>query len=139
MVMAGAAGPTGRSGPAGAQGPTGALGAQGPVGVVASWTSIRNFTFEFSRAEIAASDRDKVSDIAAYMNQNPSLQIGIDGSMDPQGRDPRNQDLSDRRVGSVREALIAAGVPAHRIRTGAFGDPGQTRDRRVDVLVRTRN
>jgi len=49
------------------------------------------------------------------MQQNPSLQVGIDGSMDPRGTDPRNQDLSNRRVGAVRDALIQAGVPAYRI------------------------
>lgn len=138
-VTAGAVGPVGRPGPAGAQGPAGPLGAQGPVGVVDRWTSIREFMFEYDRAEIQGSDTSKVSEIAAYVIQNPSLQVGIDGSMDPRGSDPRNQDLSDRRVSSVRNALIEAGVPAYRIRTGAFGDTGLTRDRRVDVLVRTSN
>jgi outer membrane protein OmpA-like peptidoglycan-associated protein len=73
------------------------------------------------------------------MQQNPSLQVGIDGSMDPRGTDPRNQDLSDRRVGAVRDALIQAGVPAYRIQTGAFGDTRLTRDRRVEVLIITGN
>ena len=81
----------------------------------------------------------KVSEIATYMNQNPSLQVGIDGSMDPRGTDPRNQDLSDRRVEAVRSALIQAGVPAHKIQTGAFGDTQLTRDRRVEVLISTSN
>jgi outer membrane protein OmpA-like peptidoglycan-associated protein len=58
--------------------------------------------------------------------------------VDPRGTDPRNQDLSDRRVGAVRDALIGA-VPAYRIQTGAFGDTRLTRDRRVEVLVITGN
>jgi outer membrane protein OmpA-like peptidoglycan-associated protein len=53
------------------------------------------------------------------MHQNPSLQVGIDGSMDPGGTDPRDQNLSDRRVSTVREALIQAGVRADKIKTGA--------------------
>jgi outer membrane protein OmpA-like peptidoglycan-associated protein len=73
------------------------------------------------------------------MKQNPSLQVGIDGSMDPRGRDPRDQNLSDRRVGAVRDALIQAGVPASKIQTGAFGDTRLARDRRVEVLVKTGN
>ncbi len=73
------------------------------------------------------------------MKQNPSLQIGIDGSMDPRGSDPRDQNLSDRRVSAVRDALIQAGVPASKIQTGAFGDTGLTRDRRVEVLLKTAN
>jgi OOP family OmpA-OmpF porin len=85
------------------------------------------------------SDTRKVSEITEYMNQNPSLRLGIDGSMDPRGTDPRNQDLSDRRVNTVRDALIQAGVPAHRIQAGSFGDAGARRDRRVEVLVSTSN
>ena len=135
--MAGAVGPTGRSGPAGPQGPVGATGAQGAVGVVDRWTSFRDFTFDYNKSEMQAADTTKVAEIAAYMKQNPSLQVGIDGSMDPRGTDPRDQNLSDRRVSTVREALIRAGVPADKIKTGAFGDTQLARDRRVEVLIST--
>jgi outer membrane protein OmpA-like peptidoglycan-associated protein len=59
--------------------------------------------------------------------------------MDPRGLDPRDQDLSNRRVGAIRDALINAGVPASRIQLGAFGDTRLTRDRRVAVLLCTVN
>jgi len=65
--------------------------------------------------------------------------LSIDGSMDPRGTDPRSQDLTDRRVNTVREALIQAGVPAYRIQTGTFGDEGRRRDRRVEVLISSGN
>jgi outer membrane protein OmpA-like peptidoglycan-associated protein len=70
----------------------------------------------------------KVSEIASYMNENPSLRIGIDGSMDPRGTDPRNQDLSDRRISAVRDALIEAGVPSSKIQSGVYGDAKLARD-----------
>jgi outer membrane protein OmpA-like peptidoglycan-associated protein len=138
-MVAGIVGEAGRSGPAGVQGPVGATGAQGPVGVVGRWTSFREFLFEDSGSDIRASDQSKVADIAGYMKQNPSLQVGIDGSMDPRGSGPRDQGLSDRRVSAVRDALIQAGVPASQIQTGAFGDARLARDRRVEVLVKTGN
>jgi outer membrane protein OmpA-like peptidoglycan-associated protein len=77
----------------------------------------------------------KVAEIAAYTKQNPSVQLGIDGSMDPRGTDPRNQELSDRRVEAVRDALIKAGVRAGSIRAGTFGDTELRHDRRVEVLL----
>jgi outer membrane protein OmpA-like peptidoglycan-associated protein len=137
--MAGIAGSTGRSGAAGPQGSVGPTGAQGPVGVIDRWTSFRDFWFDFNRADLQTSQMSKVSEVAAYMKQNPSLRVGIDGSMDPRGTDPRNQDLSDRRVSAVRDALIQAGVPASKIQMGTFGDAQLTRDRRVEVLTRTGN
>jgi outer membrane protein OmpA-like peptidoglycan-associated protein len=137
--MAGIAGSTGHSGTTGLQGPVGPIGAQGPVGVVDRWTSFRDFWFDFNRADLQTSEMSKVSEVAAYMKQNPSLRVGIDGSMDPRGTDPRNQDLSDRRISAVRDALIQAGVPTSKIQSGAYGDAKLARDRRVEVLVRTGN
>jgi outer membrane protein OmpA-like peptidoglycan-associated protein len=80
-----------------------------------------------------------VSEIARYVKANPSLKVGLDGTMDPRGLDPRNQDLSDRRVNAIRDALIRAGVPASRIQMGAFEDTRLARDRRVAVMLCTAN
>jgi outer membrane protein OmpA-like peptidoglycan-associated protein len=113
------------------QGSVGTPGAQGQVGGLARWTSFREFWFDSNRTDIQASDSSKVSEIVAYMNQNPSLRIGIDGT------DPRNDDLSERRVRSVRDALIQAGIPSSKIQSGAYGDRKLAADRRVEVLVRT--
>jgi outer membrane protein OmpA-like peptidoglycan-associated protein len=81
----------------------------------------------------------KVSEMANYINQNPSLQLGIDGSVEPTGSEARDQNLSNRRVDTLRNALMRAGVPAYKIQTGAFGDPQLTRDQRVEVLVSSIN
>jgi outer membrane protein OmpA-like peptidoglycan-associated protein len=129
--VAGAAGPSGEPGP---QGVAGATGAQGPAGVINRWTSYRDFQFDSNQAELRASETNKVSEIALYMKANPSLKVGIDGSMEP-----RNQDLSDQRISTVRDALIKAGVPTSRIEAGTFGDRKLAHDGRVTVLIRTAN
>lgn len=103
--------------------------------MIDGWTSFRDFFFAYDRADIQPSDVSKVAEIAAYAKENPSIQLGIDGSMDPRGTDPRNQELSDRRVEAVRDALISAGVRPSSIRAGAFGDTELRRDRRVEVLL----
>jgi len=87
-----------------------------------SWNSYRDYDFNFNSDDIMSSDSNKAREVADYMNQNPSLRVGIDGS-------------NQRRVGNVRTALIEAGVPAYKIQTGAFGDPQQRRNSRVAVLV----
>ena len=87
----------------------------------------------------------KVSEIADYAKQNPSVNVGLDGHTDPFGTDGYNQGLSERRVGVIRDALIQAGVAASRIHSGAFGESRPKcndntrecwqRDRRVEVLI----
>lgn len=136
-AMAGRAGAAGPSGDVGAQGPTGPTGAQGQVGIVNRWTQYREITFESDAADIEPSGMNTISGIAAYMAQNPSLELGLDGSMNSASTEPANQDLSNRRVSAVRDALVQAGVPAYRIQTGAFGDPQLRRNRRVEVLLKT--
>jgi outer membrane protein OmpA-like peptidoglycan-associated protein len=140
--MAGLSGPTGRSGAVGPQGATGQTGAQGvggqtglagTVGPVGSWTPYKEYWFDSNRADLQSADASKAADIADYLTRNPSQQVGIDGLMDP-----NNTDLSNRRVSTVRNALLAAGVPAFKIQTGAFGNPQMQRDRRVEVLVSQR-
>ena len=92
----------------------------------------------------------KPSEIAAYVRQNPSVRLGIDGSTDLlRGTNQYNAALSQRRVGNVRDALIQAGVPADRIETGGFGarridcnnstEQCSQRDGRVEVLARAGN
>ena len=100
------------------------------VWIIARWTSYRVINFDYARSDLSASDKSTVAEIATYMTRNPSLQVGLDGY-----RDPTNPSLSDRRVGSVRDALIVAGVPSSKVQVGAFGDPLASRDRRVEVLL----
>jgi outer membrane protein OmpA-like peptidoglycan-associated protein len=107
--------------------------------VVSLWTLFRAIRFDYNRSDLKASEMTKVGEIAQYMKANPSLQIGLDGSMDPDGNDPHDQGLSNRRVTAIHGALVKAGVPADRIQLGPFGDSRLTADRRVAVLLCTSN
>lgn len=137
--MAGSAGAIGPSGPAGLQGPTGFSGPQGPAGIVERWTSYRLFTFESGGADIQPFDMGQISEIADYLAENPSLRLGIDGSTDPQVTNQNERELAQRRVQSVREALIRADVPADQIMVGAFGNSELRSDQQVELLLVSAN
>jgi len=140
---AGPQGPQGQPGQPGLQGPAGVAGIQGPAGV--RWTSFKDILFDFDKSAIRVNEMVKVSEIADYAKQNPSVKVGIDGHTDPRGTDKYNQALSERRVNSIRDALLGAGVPSGKITTGAFGEMRLKchvatqecwqSDRRVEVLI----
>ncbi len=109
------------------------MGAQGPVGEIAHWTEYRDFMFDSGTANIRASDGNKISEIAMYLANNPSLQLDIDGTMDP-----LNPNLSGPRVNAVHAALIQAGVPDSMMRHGTVNDPQLRQDGRVEILLSTR-
>jgi outer membrane protein OmpA-like peptidoglycan-associated protein len=136
--LTGIAGDAGPSGLQGEQGETGPAGAQGAVGTVKLWTAYQEFNFNRTSADISALDMNTVSDIAAYLARNPSLEVGIDGSMDTRRSNQQDRDLSNHRADSVREALIQAGVPADKIQMGAFADPTRRHEGQILVLIKTR-
>ena len=102
-------------------------GSQGQRGMAASprtsaagWISLREISFDSESAEIRPSEAGKLSEVSAYVNQNPSIRVGIAGSTDRvRGTDRYDAELSQRRVANVRDALIRSGVSADRIETGA--------------------
>jgi outer membrane protein OmpA-like peptidoglycan-associated protein len=133
-TMAGNIGATGSAGASGARGVAGATGDQGPVGLIDRWNSYRVINFDSGSSRLSYADENTISQAAAYLGQNPSLQIGIDGY-----RDPDNQSQSESRIAAVRNGLIQAGVPSHRVMVGAFGDQQYSRDGRVELLLVTRS
>ena len=87
-----------------------------------SWSLYRDFTFNTNSDSIARADGNKAREIAVYMNENPTYRGAIDGP-------------NAGHVGSVRMAMIDAGIPASRIQTGTYGDPQLRSNGRVAVLV----
>jgi hypothetical protein len=109
----------------------------GPTGVIERWTSFRDFWFDSDKSVIHNAESAKAAEIAAFMRNNPSLQLGIDASTNPRATKRRDQDLGDRRVKAIRDLLVKAGVPVYKISDGMFGDVNLRRDRQVEILVKT--
>jgi len=82
---------------------------------------------------------------AAAAEAHSNAQIAVAGFTDATGNSARNLDLSRRRAESVRDALIQAGVPEHRIALVWHGEEGlqvptasgvaQAENRRVVIVV----
>ena len=158
----GMTGVQGSTGMTGVQGSAGVTGVQGPAGITGAqgapasspqpgfrWTLVKEFMFDYDRPDIRNSESRKPAEVAAYMSQNPSARLGIAGYTDRQSTDQYNLPLSQRRVATVRDALIQAGVSADRIETGTFGtdrfmcnpssEQCSQREGRVEVLARAIN
>ena len=64
----------------------------------------------------------KLGQLAASLAANPDIQIRLDGYADERGDAAYNQELSSRRVGNVRDLLVANGIPGTRITVNAHGE-----------------
>ncbi len=148
MGPTGPQGPQGIAGLQGPQGPMGPQGAQGPVGAKGedmTWHSFANVLFDVNKADLRAEEKAKIGDIVVYLKDNPTFQVELEAFADPRSSFAHNLKLSKKRVDTVRDALISAGVATERIRVGAYGELNQVckdktgacyqLDRRVEVLV----
>lgn len=88
---------------------------------------------------------ERLRPLAGYLRANPGVRVAIDGHTDSRGTDAHNQDLSERRAQSVREALDDMGVIRARFRVAGHGEgspvasnataEGMRLNRRVEVTL----
>jgi outer membrane protein OmpA-like peptidoglycan-associated protein len=121
--------------------------APAPSASETGWVSLRDIMFDYDTADIRPSEMNKISEVATYLKQNPSVRVGIDGATDLlRGTNRYNESLSQRRIANVRDALIETGVSDRRIETGRFGvkraecnesiELCSKREGRVEVMAR---
>ncbi len=103
----------------------------------APWAAYREFNFASTSAEIPTSETPKLGEIVAYVASDPSLDVRIDGNSGSDGVSQAERDLNDRRVASIRRALMdtGAGVASYKIQTGPYGAPERRRPGQILVLI----
>ena len=111
----------------------------------------KSILFDFDKSNIRPSEAPKVDAILAWAKdkENDAFELVLNGNTDERGTSDYNKKLSDRRVKTVRDALIKGGIESGRIRTFALGEDAplceaKTEDcwqenRRVDVYTRPRS
>ena len=101
--------------------------------------------FSSGQADLKAEARGNLKPVLDFINRYPGRTVSIEGHTDDRGADDANQVLSERRAGSVRDALVALGADAGRFQVVGRGEAspladnatteGRARNRRVEVIV----
>jgi len=78
--------------------------------------------FGFDQYNIGSDERQKLQDIAIFLNQNPDIKILVEGYCDWKGTPAYNKSLGDRRATSVRDYLTDLGIESTRIEIISMGD-----------------
>jgi peptidoglycan-associated lipoprotein len=77
--------------------------------------------FDYDKYDLRADAQGVLRGQAAWLNQNPSRTITIEGHCDERGTREYNLGLGDRRANAVKQYLQAQGVAASRIKTISYG------------------
>lgn len=104
-----------------------------------------SFQFDFDSAALKPANREVLSRIAGILLASEGYRLFIDGHTDDTGTDAYNQQLSERRTGSVRDYMVKAGVPANNITVKGFGksnplvnartQAARAKNRRVEIGI----
>jgi peptidoglycan-associated lipoprotein len=78
--------------------------------------------FEFDRSDISAQYRPVLEKKAAWLKAHPEYRLRLEGHCDERGTAEYNVALGEKRAMSVKDYLVALGVPAKRISTISYGE-----------------
>ena len=77
--------------------------------------------FGYDRFDLTGEGQSTLDRQAAWLKQYPNVNVTIEGHCDERGTREYNLALGERRASSVKNYLIALGVPATRINTISYG------------------
>ena len=107
--------------------------------------NISDVLFDFNKYTLKPGAREKMAKVSGILLAYPGLKIQVEGHTDSVGSDDYNQRLSEQRAESVRDYLVAQGVPAASVTSVGFGKTrpvvsndtaeGRQQNRRVELVV----
>ena len=77
--------------------------------------------FGYDSSELDDEDRSVLDNQAEFLNQNPSLQVTIEGHCDERGTREYNLALGEKRASSVKDYLTSLGINSDRISVVSYG------------------
>ncbi len=101
---------------------------------------LANFYFDVDKFELPVAREGSLDAVVAYLLANPTAVAAVSGYHDPTGDAAHNAELAKQRAQSVKDAMMAAGVPESQIdmvepiETTGSGDMAEAR--RVEVSIR---
>ena len=105
----------------------------------------QDILFDYDKYDLRPDARAVLDRKVAFMNENGSVRVQIEGHCDERGTNAYNLALGERRANASRQYLTTAGVSAGRLSTISYGeerplDPGQNeaawaRNRRAHFVV----
>jgi len=106
---------------------------------------LKNIFFDNKSFELKPSSLTELDKLVLLMNENPKLNIRINGHTDNVGQPKDNLLLSDSRAKAVVQYLSSKGIPAQRLSAKGFGETvpladnntesGRALNRRTEVSV----
>lgn len=106
---------------------------------------MKNIQFQVNSAVLLAAGKQELDKLAAFMNQNPSMEILLSGHTSSEGSASLNRQLSLKRVRSCKDYLISKGIDEGLITIKGLGpdqpvapndtEANRAKNRRVELKI----
>jgi outer membrane protein OmpA-like peptidoglycan-associated protein len=106
---------------------------------------LNNVFFDFDMTDLRPESFPELDRVVEFMNENPKVEIQIEGHTDAKGADDYNLRLSGGRILSVEQYLVSKGIADSRIVTKSYGESvpiadneteeGRQQNRRVEFKI----
>jgi len=83
--------------------------------------NVKDVYFDYDKSDIRADQQSSIQADVQFLNQHPNVNFTIEGHCDERGSTEYNIALGDKRATAVKNALVAAGLGANRIKTISYG------------------
>jgi peptidoglycan-associated lipoprotein len=83
--------------------------------------NIKDIYFDYDKSDIRGDQQSSIQADAQFLGQHTNINVTIEGHADERGSTEYNLALGDRRASAVKDALVAGGVSASRIKTISYG------------------
>jgi peptidoglycan-associated lipoprotein len=91
------------------------------AGAQVAASPLKDIFFDFDKSAVRDDQKGALGENVAWLKGNASAKITIEGHCDERGTAEYNLGLGERRAKTVKDYLIAAGIPADRISTISYG------------------
>lgn len=105
----------------------------------------QNILFVTGSAKLQKSSFKGLDEVAKILQENPEMELSIDGHTDNVGKDEMNQTLSENRAAAVKNYFISKGISESRITSAGHGETmpvadnktaaGRQKNRRVELVL----
>lgn len=83
--------------------------------------NIKDVYFDYDKSDIRSDQQSSVGADLQFLSQHSNINITIEGHCDERGSTDYNLALGDQRASTVKNALVAGGINASRIKTISYG------------------
>ena len=87
--------------------------------------NVKDVFFDYDSYDVNQPSQSTISQDASWLNQHQGIKIVLGGYCDERGSEEYNLALGENRANAAKQALVAAGVTADRIRTVSYGKEKQ--------------